>query len=93
MLRKAMSSAGVLEMDHSCCCESAAFFNESIIRETITGRYLEPSVSQSDERRLPDGGAHTTTPLVQTTKRVMSIVVQGADSVTTHFAGRSWIVS
>ena len=26
------------------CCESAAFLNESIIREIITGRYLRPAI-------------------------------------------------
>lgn len=31
--------------DKPYCCESAAFLSESIIREIITGRNLEPSAS------------------------------------------------
>jgi hypothetical protein len=34
----------------SSCEEAAAFFNESIIRDIITGRYLKPGVSRLNRR-------------------------------------------
>ena len=50
--------------DQPFCCESAAFFNESIIREIITGRYLKPEVSQLNRRTRNKNRTHTTLPLI-----------------------------
>ena len=35
--------------DQPFCCESAAFLNESMIREIITGRYLQLAVNRSNK--------------------------------------------
>jgi hypothetical protein len=51
--------------------ESAALLNESIIRETITGRYLKMTVSYSNKRSLAECRAYTTRPLVVVTKTVV----------------------
>ena len=42
-------SVGGISRDQSCCRESAAFLNESIIREIITGRNLAPPVGHPDK--------------------------------------------
>jgi hypothetical protein len=56
-------------------CESAAFFNESINRDIITGRYLkQPSGLQTRGNEPSLRRTHTTLPLIGTTKNVMSQV-------------------
>ena len=62
--------------DQPFFCESAAFFNESIIRDIITGRYLKPAVSQLNGETRTKNGTHTTLPLiVMNEERVMRIIV------------------
>ena len=62
------------------CCECAAFFNESIIREIITGRYLRPVLTQRMRDNL-GGRAYTGRPLVVAARDVVRIVVQkGGDN-------------
>ena len=78
MVWNVVVSAGSPESDHSCFRESAALLNESIILEIITGKYLEPSIGQSNKWRKARGGTHTTFPLVLQTKFTMRAIVHGA---------------
>jgi hypothetical protein len=45
------------------CCEAAAFFNESIIRETITGRYLKSAIGHRFGTKA-GGGTYTRRALI-----------------------------
>jgi len=57
--------------DQPVCCTSAAFFNESINRDIITGRYLErPSVGPPCSKNIKPKAwwTYTTFPLIVVTK-------------------------
>lgn len=49
MLRKLIPFKDGSVRDKLPCCRYATFLIERIIRETITGRYLEPAVSRLNE--------------------------------------------
>jgi len=55
--------------DQAVCCVSAAFFNESINRDIITGRYLKPPLvgSLCVKNINPSVGTYTTFPLIAVT--------------------------
>ena len=71
---------------------SAAFFSESIIREIITGRYLQPPVSHECGPRT-GCGSHTRTPLIMGKKSVIKVVASMVRPGATYVPGRSWIVT
>ena len=66
--------------DQSFRSGSAAFLNESIIREIITGKYLNKVVSRSNERCNLNAGAYTTLPLIAV-KKTMRMIAPIAESL------------
>ena len=72
---------------------SAAFLNESIIREVITGRYLRSvSVQFNQESMGSTFGSHDDSAGGSEGKRGEGFRIQG-ESGRTYVAGRSWSVS
>ena len=78
--------------DQSFRSGSAAFLNESIIREIITGKYLNKVVSRSNERCNLNAGAYTTLPLIAAKKNNEDDCTDSR-VVATYVAGMSWIAS
>ena len=74
VLRKVLSSTVPCVIDQPPRVKSAAFFNESIIREIIRGRYLKPSVGHSDKRQAKETDTYTRTPLIIPREAVMWVI-------------------
>jgi hypothetical protein len=75
--RRASSVVGSAR-DQTFCGEAPAFLSESIMREIITGRYLEPRI-RNQKKVSAKHVAYTRMPLIVAAETVVRIAVRGAD--------------